>query len=135
MSHAGANQVSLPGVVKDHQCNESFYFPYLAQSITDALLLHKGKDVLHVGSKTQLYGQVCLCILQDGQGLVFGANVSQSRAIEELQKPSQPQPFQRMADHLLRIAGIPCPPPLPSPLWACPIGMLLAECRHVLHHQ
>jgi len=37
--------------------------------------------------------------------VVFGANVSQTRAIEELQKASQPEPFQRMADHLLRIAG------------------------------
>lgn len=43
--------------------------------------------------------------MQDGKELVFGANVSQTRAIEELQKPSQPEPFQRMADHLLRIAG------------------------------
>ena len=57
---------------------------------------------------------VC-CILQDGKDLVLGANVSQSRAIEELQKPSQPQPFHRMADHLLRIAGIPPSfPPLGS---------------------
>jgi len=44
--------------------------------------------------------------LQDSKELVFGANVSQSRAIEELQKASQPVPFQRMADHLLRIAGM-----------------------------
>ena len=43
--------------------------------------------------------------MQDGKELVFGANVSQTRAIEELQTPSQPEPFQRMADHLLRIAG------------------------------
>ena len=42
---------------------------------------------------------------QDGKELVFGANVSQTRAIDELQKPSQPEPFHRMADHLLRIAG------------------------------
>ena len=61
--------------------------------------------MLDNGSKTQHDGQVCLRILQDGKDLVFGANVSQSRAIEELQKPSQPQPFHRMADHLLRIAG------------------------------
>ena len=61
--------------------------------------------MLHNDSKTQHHGQVCLCMLQDGKDLVFGANVSQSRAIEELQKPSQPQPFRRMADHLLRIAG------------------------------
>lgn len=44
--------------------------------------------------------------LQDGKDLLLGANVSQSRAIEELQKPSQPLPFHRMADHLLRIAGM-----------------------------
>ncbi len=37
--------------------------------------------------------------------MVFGANVSQTRAIEELQKGSQPEPFHCMADHLLRIAG------------------------------
>ncbi|KAL3141630.1 hypothetical protein ABBQ32_004865 [Trebouxia sp. C0010 RCD-2024] len=42
---------------------------------------------------------------KDGTELLFGANVSQSRAIEELQKPSQLAPFHRMADHLLRIAG------------------------------
>ncbi|DBA80138.1 TPA: hypothetical protein ACH3X2_007614 [Trebouxia sp. C0005] len=42
---------------------------------------------------------------EDGKELVFGANVSQTRAIEELQKASQPEPFQRMAEHLLRIAG------------------------------
>lgn len=46
--------------------------------------------------------------IQDGKELVFGANVSQTRAIEELQKASQPEPFQRMADHLLRIAGQLC---------------------------
>ena len=57
-------------------------------------------------------------ILQDGKDLVLGANVSQSSAIEELQKPSQPQPFHRMADHLLRIAGI----PPSSPLWALPVA-------------
>jgi len=43
--------------------------------------------------------------MQDGKEVVFGANVSQTRAIEELQKGSQPEPFHRMADHLLRIAG------------------------------
>ena len=43
--------------------------------------------------------------MQDGKELVFGANVSQTRAIDELQKACQPQPFHRMADHLLRIAG------------------------------
>lgn len=50
-------------------------------------------------------GSVC-AFLQDGTELLFGANVSQSRAIEELQKPSQLAPFHRMADHLLRIAGM-----------------------------
>lgn len=43
--------------------------------------------------------------MQDGTELVFGANISQTRAIDELQKPSQPEAFHRMADHLLRIAG------------------------------
>ena len=55
--------------------------------------------------------------LQDGKELLFGANVSQSRAIEELQKPSQPGAFHRMADHLLRIAGM--APRLLAPSPAC----------------
>ena len=32
--------------------------------------------------------------------------MSQTTAIDELQKSSQPKPFHCMADHLLRIAGI-----------------------------
>lgn len=43
--------------------------------------------------------------IKDGTELVFGANVSQTRAVDELQKASQPEAFHRMADHLLRIAG------------------------------
>ena len=37
--------------------------------------------------------------------VVFGANVTQTQAVEELQKASNPEPFHRMADHFLRIAG------------------------------
>ena len=44
----------------------------------------------------------CTCMQEH---VVFGANVTQTQAVEELQKASHPEPFHRMADHLLRIAG------------------------------
>lgn len=68
---------------------------------------------------------VCAASAQDGKEVVFGANVSQTRAIEELQKASQPEPFHRIADHLLRIAGA----PTAALLMPCPLSSSHLQCR------